>query len=39
MKTDFGQLYSVISLGTEWVLMIHTTSQDTSDIFAPSLVA
>lgn len=38
MKTGFGHLYSVINLGTEWVLMIHTTSQqDMSDIFALSL--
>lgn len=38
MSTDFGQLYSVISLGTEWVLMIHMISQDISYIFAVSVV-
>lgn len=38
MKTEFGQLYSVFSLGTERVLMVHTTSQGMSDIFPLSLV-
>lgn len=33
MKNDFGQLYPVVSLGTEWVLMIHTTSHEICQIF------
>lgn len=38
MSNDFGQLYSVISLGTECVLMIHMISQDMSYNFAVSVV-
>lgn len=38
MSTDFSRLYSVTSLGTEWVLMIHMISQNMSYIFAVSVV-